>query len=408
MRNYANLLMRFNISAPKNGWMNGQICLKNKSMDFRMSAVFGDDITELIRLVWSNVPNVMEKDRKYQWKIDDDNFPYSSVEINEEGSKVIISVLEAKKKDYLHIKVKRICENEDIEPKEIECDVTFFEFALSIIGSINNLINKCGLLTYNQEWWKPFPLTDFLVVKALLMGKEMSAFNDELNLLKAPFYISIITEPIRKITLVSDNVCFGPVPEFEDVTKQKITITTSGKVFISQYTFGGIQREKEILSIDKEDALDIINDLADYFDEDTLYTYATDTGWWNLSLTGVNGKTFKFDGALLYYENDWLGIFSRKLRRYLKRWDLLLFDGNTKEEGNIIYCSCEFNQGSSSYYYRTEDETIQIGDYVRVPVGDNGRTAIVEVVDIDYYSEENVPMPLERVKTIISKIVDDE
>ena len=45
-----------------------------------------------------------------------------------------------------------------------------------------------------------------------------------------------------------------------------------------------------------------------------------------------------------------------------------------------------------------------IGDYVRVPVGENGRTAIVEVVDIDYFEEDEVPMPLEKVKVVIEKV----
>ena len=47
-----------------------------------------------------------------------------------------------------------------------------------------------------------------------------------------------------------------------------------------------------------------------------------------------------------------------------------------------------------------------VGDYVRVPVGQNGRTAIVEVVNVEYFKEDEVPMPLEQVKSIL-EVVDE-
>jgi hypothetical protein len=65
----------------------------------------------------------------------------------------------------------------------------------------------------------------------------------------------------------------------------------------------------------------------------------------------------------------------------------------------------EFGEGSSDYYYITDDESIEIDDLVKVPVGKNNRECIATVVDIEYFKEDNLPMPLDKVKKIICKYV---
>lgn len=44
----------------------------------------------------------------------------------------------------------------------------------------------------------------------------------------------------------------------------------------------------------------------------------------------------------------------------------------------------------------TEDESIEIGDFVLVPAGKDNHEAVVEVVNIEYFSEENLPLPIEK------------
>lgn len=75
---------------------------------------------------------------------------------------------------------------------------------------------------------------------------------------------------------------------------------------------------------------------------------------------------------------------------------------------DYIFCSVEFNGSSKSYYYLTEDDTLSIGDFVFVPVGKDGRTAIVEIVNIEYLPEDKVPFPLDKVKYIIRKCTDGD
>ena len=44
--------------------------------------------------------------------------------------------------------------------------------------------------------------------------------------------------------------------------------------------------------------------------------------------------------------------------------------------------------------YVKDDDSIEIGDFVLVPAGKNNHEAVVEVVNIEYFSEENVPLPI--------------
>ncbi len=75
---------------------------------------------------------------------------------------------------------------------------------------------------------------------------------------------------------------------------------------------------------------------------------------------------------------------------------------------DYIYCSVEFDEGYKSYYYITDDETIEVGDYVIVPAGKDNHHAVVEVVNIEYFTEDDVPLPVDKTKRIIRKCTDDD
>ena len=75
---------------------------------------------------------------------------------------------------------------------------------------------------------------------------------------------------------------------------------------------------------------------------------------------------------------------------------------------DYIYCSLAFEEGQKSYYYLTEDDSIKIGDFVLVPAGKDNREVVVEVVNIEYFSEDNVPLPIEKTKRIIRKCMDED
>ena len=79
-----------------------------------------------------------------------------------------------------------------------------------------------------------------------------------------------------------------------------------------------------------------------------------------------------------------------------------------RRNGDLIYCSVEFESGYKSYYYITDDDSIEAGDFVIVPAGADNHEAIVEVVKKEYFSKDAVPLPVEKTKHIIRKCTDDD
>ena len=79
-----------------------------------------------------------------------------------------------------------------------------------------------------------------------------------------------------------------------------------------------------------------------------------------------------------------------------------------RKTNDYIFLSVRFGEYGKTYYYLTEDDTIQVGDQVVVPVGSEGKERIVEVAKKEYYSSDRVPMPIERVKSIIGKFIRPE
>lgn len=72
------------------------------------------------------------------------------------------------------------------------------------------------------------------------------------------------------------------------------------------------------------------------------------------------------------------------------------------KDSDIIFLSVRFGDYGKPYYYITDDDSIEVGDQVVVPVGNEGAERIVDVVKKEYFAADNVPMPLDKVKSIVS------
>ena len=79
-----------------------------------------------------------------------------------------------------------------------------------------------------------------------------------------------------------------------------------------------------------------------------------------------------------------------------------------RHQSEYIFCSVTFDEGYKSYYYLTNDDSIEVGDFVIVPAGKDNHEAVVEVVNIEYFNDENAPLPAEKTKRIIRKCTDDD
>lgn len=79
-----------------------------------------------------------------------------------------------------------------------------------------------------------------------------------------------------------------------------------------------------------------------------------------------------------------------------------------RRKRDYIYCSVEFSEGSKSYYYIADEDDFAVGDFVVVPVGKDNHHSVAEVVDVEYFAEEDLPLPLDRTKHIIRKCTDND
>lgn len=74
-----------------------------------------------------------------------------------------------------------------------------------------------------------------------------------------------------------------------------------------------------------------------------------------------------------------------------------------KDCDDIILCSVVFSKGHKTYYYISDSEDIEVGDKVLVPIWDDDHKTTAEVVRIEYISEKEMSIPIEKIKHIIKK-----
>ena len=85
--------------------------------------------------------------------------------------------------------------------------------------------------------------------------------------------------------------------------------------------------------------------------------------------------------------------------------DPLFYNRKRRHKSELIFCKVIFGNGTKSYYYLTDDDSIKIGDRVVVPAGYDDHKSIVKVVDIEYYKRDKVPLPIDTTKRIICKYI---
>ena len=135
----------------------------------------------------------------------------------------------------------------------------------------------------------------------------------------------------KKMKLVSNDICYGPMPEPDTEVEQHLTINEKGQVWFSRYRFGdGFGKyqliKKEILYISQEAAGEIMK-IANEVLNDQNDLFVTDVGVWELIATDFSGKETHKSGSLIYGGCEAIDRFCRLIREALKRNDLFLMDG---------------------------------------------------------------------------------
>lgn len=148
---------------------------------------------------------------------------------------------------------------------------------------------------------------------------------------------------------------------------------------------------------------DEVEDLADVPEETPKYRITVDFRRGDPRV--VEGKYYKYG-----LPTDW-PKFIDYLYEFVSFYGFgELFDKNVygkvfPKENDIIFLSVRFGDYGKPYYYITEDDSIEVGSRVVVPVGNDGTERIVEVIKKQYFAADKAPMPLDKVKTIIGEFV---
>lgn len=110
-------------------------------------------------------------------------------------------------------------------------------------------------------------------------------------------------------------------------------------------------------------------------------------------------------------EIQWNGML-RKLQGLLPDIETKLLSPETYRYelhgGKYIYCMVRLPNSYRLYSYRTEDESLQVGDVVDVPVGQDNDVICGKIEKTGYYNEGNAPYPVHKTKLIIGKHDEDE
>ena len=85
-----------------------------------------------------------------------------------------------------------------------------------------------------------------------------------------------------------------------------------------------------------------------------------------------------------------------------------VYEKSRRKKGELIYCSVVFDNGLKTYYYRTEDDSLDAGDDVVVPAGNDNHLSIAKIVKVEYFAPADVPFPIEKTKVILRRCTEDD
>lgn len=101
--------------------------------------------------------------------------------------------------------------------------------------------------------------------------------------------------------------------------------------------------------------------------------------------------------------------FIKGVQNFMKRYgkneifNAAIYSRPQRRKGELIFCYVSYGGGGKTYCYLTEDDSLEVGDAVVVPVGDEERETMARIAKIAYFPPDNAPFPLERVKRVIRK-----
>lgn len=159
-----------------------------------------------------------------------------------------------------------------------------------------------------------------------------------------PFNMNFIVRQkrLQKVQIMSDLLCYGPMPEPEDPVEQRLTISCTGQYWFSEYLFGTgwperlLLGRKESHSIGRVKAAELLSLIADYMEIGIDPPFATDIGSWTMTATFPDGTNEELYGAMCGGIAVGDCDLTDRIREVLQIEDLRVFGGGSEEDCDDI------------------------------------------------------------------------
>lgn len=188
---------------------------------------------------------------------------------------------------------------------------------------------------------------------------------------------------------------------FDRVREQKVTIEESGNVKINSVTFRNKTKESNFV-ISEEDIGKLFRKFEETFESDKETLQVLDAGIWTVCIETESTRK-EYRGSV---HVDCFNELSTTLRWILGEWNLIAFDGKTKDIEAVgdeyTYYFVWIERVGKCYSYLANEE-YEIGDWVEVPFGYGNKVVKGRIDDIEVYTEEEAPWPPEKTKYIIGR-----
>lgn len=211
------------------------------------------------------------------------------------------------------------------------------------------------------------------------------------------------------------------IPEMQFVNRkrlEKVTLNYSREEISETLT---LDRREKSLKLDKNFSHHVYKlDLEEIFDAAQIFFDNAEIQQLDeFSAPKIKIELVRHDGSIenfetIYSETCLPGLteFITKIRSVINDLTAEIFTpgagGIINRQGKYIFCKVQFKDSYKSYSYRTEDETLAVGDVVDVPVGKNNDVTQARIVEIGYFDEAEAPFPVDRIKKIIGKHIADD
>ena len=225
---------------------------------------------------------------------------------------------------------------------------------------------------------------------------------------------------VQKIRLVSNNKGRYPAPISGEETEQKLTISSSGRLWFTAYIKGSEEEQdysavrKLGASLGKERGEEILDKIFGVFYGRKEGKFVPEgTGDYQLIVTDTKGQNYVYGGELSKRADRIITKLSENLRELIPIDHLFLFDGGEETEParpgvRYCYCSIEPKGMTTNYFYISDFGLLQVGAYVEIPFGKKNVIMKGTVISSDFFDSDKVPFAVDRTKHIIREISQEE